>query len=580
MKRRIADALVQVSLAFAGQVLAGCATEATTEDVAARHHGGGGDAVGLAVEVDNGAAVPLELERGRTYYLNQIDLRASLDTTVDEGVSGLAASGDFETLRWGGIQFIEQEPVLLSNADGTFTRRRFYRDASWMKVASEFTLAQIDARGHVIDHPVRVTTGREHRRRDRDGFFDRRLRAIQWTFDCPTPTDCTGARSFREEALVELRYAQHPDQTFRLDRRTTALRLTWSLRRHHSYTIPVTQVEDPAYAYGFQIAVEPVTPPNADGTYAPGSDITFRVTLEDGEGQPLHPPGALPAYNDVALRPHPAGIQYYRAFFDPTTTYWRRKHRERMLMAEFIGPVQNAQPIRSIIDLDKFLNDDDVQLIGTIQRDGVFAEFHTFPTAHDLFGGAFDPDHAGWARPVPDTWTHHVPEDAPPGTYYLHIKGRRTFMGEDLPASTTIEVQVGSPVETHATLTTGGCNQCHDGPSALSNVLHANANRATCAGCHAPLGFELEGPIYVRTHFLHSRSQRYDAPLTRCASCHLTRAGIQRVSKSACLSCHASYPASHVAEFGPIESIYVGGGRESFQQCTSACHRNHPNSQL
>jgi hypothetical protein len=111
-------------------------------------------------------------------------------------------------------------------------------------------------------------------------------------------------------------------------------------------------------------------------------------------------------------------------------------------------------------------------------------------------------------------------------------------------------------------------------------VLHGNANRGTCAGCHVPLGFELEGPIYVRTHFIHSRSRRFDAPLENCSACHLTPESIQRTSKSACLSCHKSYPSSHVEEFGPIESMYVGGGRESFQQCTDSCHRTHPKSRL
>jgi hypothetical protein len=47
---------------------------------------------------------------------------------------------------------------------------------------------------------------------------------------------------------------------------------------------------------------------------------------------------------------------------------------------------------------------------------------------------------------------------------------------------------------------------------------------------------------------------------------------------AACLSCHKSYPESHVRQFGPIESMYVGGGRESFQQCTGTCHGTHPGS--
>ncbi|HET7500074.1 MAG TPA: hypothetical protein VFK02_03700 [Kofleriaceae bacterium] len=536
--------------------------------------------VGLALEVNNGEGVPLAVRRGQSFYLNQIDLRASLTATVDEGVSGLRTRGDFAGFQWSGISREEHEFVLLANPDGTFRRRQFYRDAVWMNENSVFAVEQIDAHKRPLAAAIVVAAGVATGRRAEDGFFDRRIRAIQWTNDCKTVIDCTGARAFEEEALVELRYAMHRERVFTIAPDTAALRVTWSLRPERPYTIPVTQVAAPRFGYGASVDVEAITPPRADGTYPPGSDLTFRITLKDGAGNRLHPPGSLPTYNEVVFGANPAGIQYYRAFFDPTTTYWRRKHRERMLIAQLIGPAQAIRPVHSIIDLDKFLNADDVQLVGTIARDGMFAEFHTFPTAHDLFGGAFDPAHAGWAVPVPDTWTHHLPPDAPAGTYLMTVKGRRTYLGEDVPFTRTIELQVGAPRRTQATLDTGPCNSCHAGPSALGAVLHGNANRAACAGCHVPLGFELEGPVYVRTHFIHSRSRRLDAPLAECAACHLTRDGIQRVSKSACMSCHRSYPPWHAAVFGPIQSIYVGGGRESFEQCTSACHRSHPHSRL
>jgi hypothetical protein len=535
--------------------------------------------VGLALEVDQGRGVALTVKRGQAFYLNQIDLRAQITATRDESVSGLRSHGDFVGLDWTGISRQEEEFVLLANGDGTFRRRRFFRNAKWMNVDSQFRLEQIDrdgkARGAVV-----VQAGVDHERKRTDGFFARRMRAIQWTNDCKTQTDCTGAKSFEEEALVELRYSNHPDQVFTLAPDTVALRLTWTLQPGHPYTIPVAQVAAPAFSYGVQADVTALTKPRGDGTYAPGSDITFRVTLKDGAGNRLHPVGSLPTYNDVVFGANPTGLQYYRAFFDPTTTYWRRKHRERMMMVQLIGPAQRIQPIRSILELDDFLGADDVQRVGSVTRDGVFGEVRTFPTAHDLFGGAFDPDHKAWDAAVPDTWTHHLPADAPAGTYLLTLKGRRTFMGEDIPYTRTIELQVGTARHTEPTLSTGPCASCHSGPSALGSVLHGNANRAACAGCHVPLGFELEGPIYVRTHFIHSRSRRFDAPLAECANCHLTRASIQRTSKSACLSCHTSYPAWHQVVFGPIQSIYVGGGRESFQQCTSSCHQTHPHSRL
>jgi hypothetical protein len=535
-------------------------------------------AIGLALEIDNGAPVPLQLKTGQIYFLNQIDLRAGLTATVDDGVAELAERGDFAHLAWRGITEVDREPVLLANPDGTFRRRRFFRGAAWMTADSAFTLEQLDARGTPLGAPLVVDTGRAFAPQASDGFFDRRIRAIQWTNDCRSPTDCTGAKAFEEEALVELRTALRPDHVFRIAASTAALRLTWTLDR--AYTIPVHQVAVPQFAYGITIDVTPITPPRQDGSYAAGADITFRVTLKDGEGRRLHPPGALPPYNEVIGGPNPAGIQYYRAFFDPTTTYWRRKHRERMMMAQLIGPAQDVQPIRTVAPLEQFLAADDVQETGTIARDGVLAQFHTFPTAHDLFGGAFDPAHAGWAKPVPDTWTHHLPADAPAGTYTLTVKGRRTYMGQDIPYSRSIEIQVGTPAHTQPTLTTGSCAACHNGPSALANVLHGNDNRGACAACHVPLGFELEGPIYVRTHFIHSRSERYAAPRAGCAACHTSQASIQRTSKSACLSCHQSYPAWHAAMFGPIQSMYVGGGPESFTQCTSMCHRSHPRSGL
>jgi hypothetical protein len=529
--------------------------------------------VGLALEVDNGQGVPLRIRTGQRFYLNQIDIRAAIDATTDEGVAGLDRSGDFKDLRWKGTTLADQEFVLLANSDGTYTRRRFYRDAKWMDQDSEVTVQARDAGGRPLGPRMTYKAGAESRRRNSDDFFDRRFRAIQWTKDCASTTNCAGAHNFTEEALVELRYAMHPERTFELSSRTASLEVSWSSRGASTYSIPVTQIDSPEYDYGFKIDLDATTPPRADGTYAPGSDVGYRITLRDGNGKRLHPPGALPTYNEVIFGANEPGIQYYRAFFDPTTTYYRRKHRERMLMSQIIGPAQDIQAIRSIIDLDAFLNADDVQTTGTQVRDGVYSQFRTIPTAHDLFGG-------NWDAPVSDSWSYHLPADAKPGTYLVTVKGRRTYLGEDIPFSKTVEIQVGTAQHTTATLGTGPCNTCHSGESSLGKVLHANDNRAACNSCHVPLGFELEGPVFVRTHFIHSRSERFGADLSKCSSCHITKESAARTSKAACLSCHKSYPASHVQAFGPVESMYVGGGRESFDSCTTSCHTNHPGSGL
>src|SRR5262245_8992241 len=97
--------LVKSSLSFADALVAmAVVTVCISDDLPAATRESIGDrtAIGLAIEVDNGVATPLQEKRGQTVYLNQIDLRASTTSTVDEGVSGLRTRGDFANLAWGG----------------------------------------------------------------------------------------------------------------------------------------------------------------------------------------------------------------------------------------------------------------------------------------------------------------------------------------------------------------------------------------------------------------------------------------------------------------------------------------------
>ncbi|WP_394830918.1 cytochrome c3 family protein [Pendulispora rubella] len=534
--------------------------------------------IGLALDVDNAKGTAIKVRSGQTFFLNQIDLRAWFDTGVDEDIDGLRRRGDFADLSWRGLELADESALDTPDAvSGLYTNRRFFRNARWMNERSFLILEQLDGRGRPTSAPLIYDAGIDRDRRDTDDFFVRRTRGIQWTFDCKTRTDCTGAKKFREEALVELRNAMHPDRTFYISAATTQFRLTWSLHPGKRYTIPVTQDPSPAFDYGFNIDVKALTAPREDGTYPPGGKIKYQISLLDGAGHRLHPEGSLPTYNDVRFKRDDTGISYYQAFFDATTTYYRRKHRERMLMSTLEGPAQDIQPSRTIapgsIFFDRTL---DVQPTALPERDGFSAQFRTFPTSHDLFGGE-----PYWDNPVPDTWEYTVPANAKPGTYYITTKGRRVYRGEDIPASHTVKIQVGSPEPTTTPLGTGPCNTCHSGNSSLGVLLHANNDRATCTGCHVPLEFELEGNIYARTHFIHSRSNRIDARVDQCEKCHITAESIQRTSKSACLSCHKSYPEWHVRDFGPIDNMYVGAtSQRSFDQCTSACHVTHPGSKL
>jgi hypothetical protein len=537
--------------------------------------------VGLALRIEEGVGSPLKVRAGQTFYVNQIDLRASLQAGVDEGVAGLAASGDFASLSWAGVKLADESALDTPSTDGTFTNRRFYRDARWMNEASLFTVVQVGANGAPSGLPAIVSTGKADKRAPTDGFFVRRMRAIQWTYDCASRTDCSGAQHFEEEALVELRYAMHPEATFKIGPSTTALKVIWSANPGKVYTIPVEQVAAPQYDYGFQIEMIPVTAPGPDGSYAPGTDLTFELRLKDGSGNLLHTPGQLPSYNAVMSGADTSGIQYYRGLVESFTTYYRRKHMERQLINQISGPAQKVGPIRDVVDLSApgaLGPDGDIYVAAPATHNGMWAQSCSFPTFNIMLGGLYFP--VLWDLPNTALCTYHIPADAEAGTYTITQKGRRVYLGQDIPVSKTMEIQIGSPVHTTMPVSAGGCQACHNNNAALTVIGHGNDNLATCTTCHAPLTFELEGPVYVRTHFLHSRSGRFDKPLTRCASCHTTLAGIQRTSKSACLSCHESYPKSHEQSFGPITNMYVGTETGAFDQCSTACHTNHPGSGL
>ena len=165
-------------------------------------------------------------------------------------------------------------PVVLANDDGTFTQRSFYDGATWMNEPSSLLLEQIDAAGNVVAPPILTSIGSATDERPSDGFFIRRLRAIQWTNDCVSTTDCTGASNFMEEALVEVRNAVDRSNTFRVHPNTAAFRLSWSLKST-SWTIPVTQVATPTYDYGFSIDIDPSPHPAQAESISPAPILRF-----------------------------------------------------------------------------------------------------------------------------------------------------------------------------------------------------------------------------------------------------------------------------------------------------------------
>ena len=538
---------------------------------------GAQQSVGLALEINNGRGVPLSVKAGHDFHLNQIDIRTSIKTGDDQGIAPLKTAGMFAKLPWDGLRY-EEDFAEPEQAGGFHTRRRFFTGARWMQQPATFVVTPLDARGKATAPPVVIAVGHDKKRKITDTMFINRLRAIQWTRDCTSATSCTGARDFEAEALIELRNSLHRDRKLLIGATTSALQVRWSLLPAEKFLIPVERIGVTEYAYGYSIAVDALTPPRPDGSYPPGEKISFRLSQLDGAGKRLHPQGSLPTYTEFRAGRNDSGLQYYRGFDEPAVAYYRRKHRERMLMAQIVGPVQLLSPIRSIVQIDDFLGSNVTQKVGRPERDGIYAEFQLFPPSNDLFGGAFDPQHAGWDVPVSDQFTFHVPKNAESGTYLVTVKGRRVYLGEDIPASRTIEIQVGTTQRTEPRLTATNCSGCHKEGSALTSLLHGNGNLAACNACHSPLAFEPDNATYVRIHFIHSRSDRFRATLAQCSACHREKASVQRASKAACMSCHKSYPDSHVQLFGPIRSIYVGGRQEPFASCAENCHQAHAGS--
>ncbi len=220
----------------------------------------------------------------------------------------------------------DQSFVDVPNADGTWTRRRFYRESAWMNLPSAFFIEQLDASGKPSGASLHVDTDLEFLRAPNDSFFVRRMRSIQWANNCSTgPSnalpqgDCSTANNFTEEALVELRYTDGPLPNIQIGPNTSQLRFTWSLKPKAPYLIPVTQVANPALDYGFALQLTPVTPTAPDGTYAPGQEVSFQVTLRDGSGKPFAPGGArLPSYLRLSCRQHERNPNITGSFRNPS----------------------------------------------------------------------------------------------------------------------------------------------------------------------------------------------------------------------------------------------------------------------
>ena len=473
------------------------------------------------VRLENRAPKTLALYGDVPRYVEELDITARIDSTTDLGIEPLKHSGDMARLDWRGVVQVDEDwrPELGSNPR-TYTRSRFYRKAKWMERSSVFKVTPVDDRGRPVGPPILEHAGSDDQWRSSDDGFVRRFDARQITRGCRAIGDCTGATSFTAQGLAQIRNAMHAQQRARtIPMTATKLELSWSEDPTHDRYVNIERkaFSETPYRYGFKLDVEVISQPANGQFFTPGEGFDFRITYRDGAGHPLSPPGTLPSYADFMNDNVPSGIRYYDGFQEYLTLYYALKHREGNNMWSFSGPTNKVRTSRHVVsDLDfLFLSGAQVPT-ATVAENGFTAFFDIFPSV----ARTLDPVLS--TQPNSDLIHVEIPGDAEPGTYTLTFKGRRDWGGEALNAATTVDLQVGQRNASVFAPTTGRCNTCHQGPSGFDSVLHRNADRRTCYGCHAPLESEPDHALDYRIHTIHTRSSRMPANPYQCSTCHLS----------------------------------------------------------
>jgi hypothetical protein len=471
--------------------------------------------VGLSLFFVNGAAPPLEVLGGAPRYLQEIDLVDAVSSSTDSGIQPLIESEALAGLDWSGVTQVEE--LWIPAEDGSFTRERYYANAKWMGKTSKFKLMAVDAQGNELGPPVFATAGKGDDWKKNDDGLVRRFVARQLAIGCASVGDCSGA-SFVAENLVQLRDNLHPDQGVELRPAATALRLTWTALPGRQFDVPLEWVgAGGEFAYGFDVTLEEASAPSNGQFYQPGEAVSFRVTFRDGEGNRLHPPGALPSYGDFFSGQVESGLRYLDLTVQ-TRLYYALKHRESNLLAVLSGPTDKLKTPSTVVDPALFFAPQ--VPFATAAVDGYTAVGQTIPPAGVIFGGFADP--ALWSAPVSDLVTFTIPDDAQPGTYVVAIKARRDYAGEALNRGATAEVQVGQAAPTCFVPKTT-CGSCHsEERTSLSTILHGLGDRRSCFGCHSSLGVEFDNAIDIRVHTIHARSKRFPADINACSTCHVT----------------------------------------------------------
>ncbi|MCW5812989.1 MAG: hypothetical protein KIT84_18320 [Labilithrix sp.] len=474
------------------------------------------------MRLENGTPKTLTIYGDEDRYMQELDFTSSVDTTTDKGITPVTQTGDMARLDWRGVEMVDEDwRPELGSMPKTYTRSRFYRKAKWMTNASVLSVTPVDAQNRPVGDPIIVNAGTDDKWRDSDDGFVRRFDARQITYGCRAIGDCTGATSFTAQALMQVRDAMHAERRAeRIPMNAKKLAVFWSEDPRNTRYVNIVRkpMAQTPYRYGFNIKLDVVSKPANGKYFLPGDVIDYRLTMRDGSGNRLHPAGTLPSYADFATDNIPSGIRYYDGFQQYLTLYYALKHREGNNIWQFSGPTNKVKYSSHVVsDFDFFVLSGATGIpSATVAENGFSAVFDVFPSV----AGTVDPVVS--TLPNSDIIHVQVPADAKPGTYTFTYKGRRDWSGEALNDSTTVDVQVGQKQQTEFSPKTGKCNTCHEGPSGFDEVLHRNADRRTCYGCHMPLESEPDQALDYRIHLIHTRSNRVPGNPNNCSTCHLT----------------------------------------------------------
>jgi len=488
--------------------------------------------VGLDLEFVEGIHTPLQVIAGTTFFVDSITLRTGVEGLGHNILNRLQTRSDFRDLDWKGSALERYDWV--PNPDGTFELERFYRDAGWMSGEHRFTLTVTDAGGDLLADRVEIVSTPEWPAASTEAFATRRFSALTFGHDIVDKSVTRYAES-SGEGWVQFRNGVPGNRTFVIPPDAARLEIEWNQLPNRVFEVPLEPVTDSGWSYGFKIRVVP-SPPGNDVFYEPGETIVFSVTFTDGDGDPLHPPGSLPTYEEFVTGQVTSGLQYYNFF--PAIVYYRNKNREGVLLGSFTGPNHRVRQTHEAIPLASFL-EDDVQVAAERREHGFSSQWRMVPPAPVVFG-----DSEGWTTPVSDALTFRLPLDALSGTYEFAIKARRVFRGQESLATTVVPVEVrgGPSIQAKPDRNTlvGNCESCHSGIFELSRMLHYNGDANTCTSCHLPLEFETNNLLPYRIHRIHYLAERYTESRRDCTVCHLnpTREVEDNARWLVCTGCH------------------------------------------